>query len=61
MKNMTVADIIQKLKQLPQDALVLVDGYEGGLDAVIDTALYDARHKGIVLYEQKRHSLHRRY
>lgn len=48
MKNMTVADIIQKLNQLPQDALVLVDGYEGGLDAVIDTKVIH------ILYDEKK-------
>jgi hypothetical protein len=28
---MTVAELIEKLKELPQDSRVVVDGYEGGL------------------------------
>jgi hypothetical protein len=31
---MTVAELIEKLKEMPQDAMVVVDGYAGGLDEV---------------------------
>lgn len=35
---LTVEQLIQKLENYPKDMLVLVDGYEGGLDAILDTA-----------------------
>ena len=31
---MTVQDLIAKLKDLPQDSIVLVDGYEGGFSEI---------------------------
>ena len=31
---MTVAELIAKLQEMPQDARVVVDGYEGGLEDV---------------------------
>lgn len=31
---MTVAELIAKLQELPQDARVVIDGYEGGLEDV---------------------------
>ena len=29
---MTVAELIEKLKQMPQDMMVVIPGYEGGYD-----------------------------
>ena len=31
---MNVAQLIEKLKELPQEAMVIVDGYEGGCDEI---------------------------
>jgi len=31
---MTVAELIAKLQEMPQDARVVIDGYEGGLEDV---------------------------
>ena len=31
---MTVTELIAKLRELPQDARVVIDGYEGGLEDV---------------------------
>lgn len=38
---MTVAELIAKLQEMPQDARVVVDGYEGGLDdaSIVQTTL----------------------
>ena len=38
---LTVEQLINELKKYPQDLQVLVDGYEGGLDAVVSTVLVD--------------------
>ena len=35
---MTVADLIEKLKAMPQDLRVVVDGYESGLEDVTDVS-----------------------
>ncbi len=37
--NMTVKDLIEKLSTLPQDVPIVTDGYEGGLDMMIDTKI----------------------
>ncbi|MBW8333196.1 MAG: hypothetical protein K0M40_14315 [Prolixibacteraceae bacterium] len=31
---MTVAELIEKLKQMPQEALVITEGYEDGYDTI---------------------------
>ena len=36
---MTVKELIAKLSQMPQELPVLLDGYEDGLDDVIDTTV----------------------
>jgi hypothetical protein len=36
---MTVGELIEKLQAMPQDARVVVDGYEGGVDDAADPAL----------------------
>lgn len=48
MNSMTIADLIQKLQEFPPDSLVLVDGYEGGLDAVTDAKIIN-----IIYHEDK--------
>mgnify|MGYP006995599214 FL=1 len=35
---LTIEQLMQKLENYPKDMLVLLDGYEGGLDAILDTA-----------------------
>jgi len=37
--NMTIKDLIEKLKTLPQDIPIVTDGYEGGLDTILDIKL----------------------
>ncbi len=39
MKKLTVKELIEKLQVLPPEAIVLVDGYETGFDAVVDTEI----------------------
>jgi hypothetical protein len=34
----TVTELIAKLQQMPQDARVVIDGYEGGLEDVTEVA-----------------------
>lgn len=36
---MTVAELIEKLKQMPQDALVVAKGYEDGYDTIKKVSL----------------------
>lgn len=36
---LTIEQLIKRLENYPKDLLVLVDGYEGGLDAILDTKL----------------------
>ncbi|MFA6144560.1 MAG: hypothetical protein WCW84_00905 [Sulfurimonas sp.] len=38
-KTLTVSELIEKLLKLPQDALMVVDGYEGGFDGVVDVSM----------------------
>jgi len=50
MKNyLTIEQLISQLQSYPKDLLVLVDGYEGGLDAIMDiqkvTVRYDDAQK----------------
>ena len=33
---LTVEQLINKLKSYPKDSLILVDGYEDGMDAILD-------------------------
>jgi hypothetical protein len=44
----TVAELIAKLQELPQDARVVIDGYEGGVEDVTQVTmapiLLDVRH-----------------
>jgi len=35
-KELTVQELISKLKKLPQDKQIVIDGYESGLDSIID-------------------------
>jgi hypothetical protein len=35
-KELTVNELIDKLKELPQNVKILVDGYESGLDSIVD-------------------------
>ena len=35
-KELTVNELIDKLKELPQNIKILVDGYESGLDSIVD-------------------------
>jgi len=49
---MTVADLIKQLKTLPQDALIVVRGYEEGLnqaDMVSEVKVVDYKHDEAVL------------
>lgn len=41
---LTVEQLIRKLEHYPKDLLVLVDGYEGGLDAILDIKLINVVH-----------------
>lgn len=36
---MTVAELIAKLQELPQDARVVIDGYEGGVEDVAQVSM----------------------
>jgi len=38
-KYLTVENLIKELQKYPKDLQVLVDGYEGGLDAILDTEI----------------------
>ena len=38
---MTVGELIAKLQAMPQDARVVVDGYEGGVDDAADPELVE--------------------
>jgi hypothetical protein len=38
MEGMTVSELVKLLSKYPQDARVVLDGYEGGLDDVVDIA-----------------------
>lgn len=38
---MTVAELIAKLQEMPQDARVVVDGYEGGYEDLSDVSTVD--------------------
>lgn len=40
---MTVAELIAELQRLPQDAMVVVDGYEGGLRDVKDASVVNIK------------------
>jgi len=45
---MTVSELIEKLKQMPQDALVVAEGYEDGYDtikSVYEITLADVKKK----------------
>ena len=35
-QELTVQELINKLKELPQNTKVLIDGYESGLDSIVD-------------------------
>jgi len=35
-RELTVQELVNRLKKLPQDKKVLIDGYESGLDSIID-------------------------
>jgi len=35
-KELTVQELVSRLKKLPQDKKVVIDGYESGLDSIID-------------------------
>ncbi|QSZ42353.1 hypothetical protein GJV85_09625 [Sulfurimonas aquatica] len=37
--NLTVKELIKKLSDLPQDVPLVTDGYEDGLDAIINVEL----------------------
>ncbi|MEA1913862.1 MAG: hypothetical protein U9N30_00960 [Campylobacterota bacterium] len=39
MNNITVKDLIQKLSTLPEDIPLVIDGYEDGLDMIVDVEL----------------------
>jgi len=41
---LTVEQLINKLKSYPNDAKILVDGYEGGLDAVLDVNIVSVKY-----------------
>lgn len=43
-KTLTVSELIEKLLKLPQNALMIVDGYEGGFDGVIDVSMIDVNY-----------------
>ena len=43
-KTLKVSEFIEKLSKLPQDALIVVDGYEGGLDGVVDTSIINVNY-----------------
>lgn len=60
---MTVAELIAALQELPQDHLVVVDGYEGGTSPVlhirqgwVDLEHYATRQGGNVTWFYGRHS-----
>ena len=42
-KELTVQELIKKLEKLPQDVKVLIDGYESGLDSIIDASTIKAK------------------
>ena len=37
--NLTVKDLTEQLLLLPQDAIIVTDGYEDGLDTIVDTKI----------------------
>ena len=39
MRELTVKELIEKLQVLPQEATILVDGYETGFDAVVNAQI----------------------
>jgi hypothetical protein len=43
-ETLKVSELVEKLLKLPQDALMVIDGYEGGLDGVVDASVMDVNY-----------------
>lgn len=47
---MKVKELIEKLKEMPEDALVLTTGYEGGLKEICGPVSVEVFHKDVAWY-----------
>jgi len=41
---LTIEELIKKLENYPKEMLVLLDGYEDGLDAILETTLVSVKY-----------------